>query len=463
MAASDNFFQKAEQALKKRNYDYAIAMYQQGLSIDPDRIEERRKLRAAQTRRVQESGGNTTGGKMFALKNAKSLGTIKKFGLQKKFEEQIVEIEKILTIAPQHGPTLMTLAASFEATDRVASALQTYQEVVEIDPSNWEAWKALGKMYEGQKDLEKAVECWERVKQIRPEDAEAGKAIRDLSAAVMMQRTEARKAASKEDSFRAMLKDEDESEKLQKKAQMIRTADDAQAAIQFKKDEIESDPENSRLHRELGDLYAKVKQFDDAESAFRKAAEVNPDDMYVAEKLGTLTEQRISAQVEDAKIALKNSPEDAAAKAKLDQILAEQNVFRLTDYERRVAAHPTDFGLKASFGRLLYENERWDECIGQYQNARKDPKFATESHWMIGRCFAQKGVQSVAIKELTAAVESITDQDSDRWKNVMYDLAESHVKNDDAAKALELFEELMSIDISFRDVSKRVDEIRSVG
>jgi len=47
MAASDNFFQKAEQALKKRNYDYAIALYQQGLAIDPDRLEERRQLRAA--------------------------------------------------------------------------------------------------------------------------------------------------------------------------------------------------------------------------------------------------------------------------------------------------------------------------------------------------------------------------------------------------------------------------------
>ena len=45
MAASDNFFQKAELAVKKRNYEYAITLYQQGLMIDPDRLEEREGAR----------------------------------------------------------------------------------------------------------------------------------------------------------------------------------------------------------------------------------------------------------------------------------------------------------------------------------------------------------------------------------------------------------------------------------
>jgi len=457
MAASDNFFQKAEQAFKKRNYDYAIAMYQQGLAIDPDRVEERRKLRAAAIRKVQENGGNTTGGGMFKIKNMRQIGKIKT--LAKKPEERIVEIEKLLAIAPQNSDLLMSLAESFESTDRLDSARQAYQEVVEIDPGNFEAWKALGRLYEAQKDLEKAVECWERVKQVRPEDAEAGKAIRDLSAAVMMQRTEERKAKSKDESFRAMLKDEEESEKLQKKAQLIRTADDAEAAIELKKEEIEKAPDNSRLWRELGDLYVKVKRFDEAESSYRKAAEVNPNDMYVAEKLGQLTEQRIRSEIEDAKIALKSAPDDADAKKRLDEALARQNEFLLVEYERRVAAHPTDFGLKAKYGRLLYENGRFDEAIGQYQKAGKDPKFAVESHAMIGRSFHRKGLHDLSIKELKTALEGIKDRDTDRWKGVMYDLADAYAAKGESSSALECFEEIMSVDIAYRDVSQRVDEL----
>ncbi len=461
MGASDNFFQKAEQALKKRNYDYAIALYQQGLTIDPDRPDERRKLRAASIRRVQESGGSTTGGGMFKIKNMGLLGKIKKLSMQKKFEEQIVELEKLLALAPQNADALMQIASAFLATNLGSSAHQAFQEVVEIDPGNTDAWKALGRLYESEKDFEKAVECWERVKQVRPEDAEAGKSIRDLSAAVMMQKTEARKSGSKEDSFRAMLKDEDESETLLKKGQLIRTADDAEIAIQLKRGEIAKDEQNSRLWRELGDLQAKIKRFDDAEVSYRKAAEVNSQDMYAAEKLATLTEQRIRSSIEDAKIALQKKPGDPTLVAKIERLLEEENEFLLHEYARRVAAHPTDFKLKAEFGELLLKNKQFDEAIGQFQNARKDPKYAVLSHARIGQAFFSKALFDLAIREFGNALNGIKDRDTGMWKETQYSLAEAHDAKGDASIALELFEEIMSIDINFRDVSQRVDKLRS--
>jgi len=461
MAASDNFFQKAELAVKKRNYEYAITLYQQGLAIDPDRLEERKNLRGCQVRFVQEKGGSTVGGGMFKIKNAKTIGVIAKLGKQKKFEEQIVEIEKLLTLAPQYAPALLAQAEAFVATNRPSSAETCFRWVVEVDPANTDAWKSLARLFQAQGDLEKAVECWERVKGVAPDDAEAGKAIRDLSAAVMMKRTEERKKASKEDSFRAMLKDEDESEQLQKQAQMIRTEDDALAAVSRKKAEIEANPGNSRLWREMGDLLAKIKKFDDAEKAYAKAAEVNPEDMYVAEKLGTLKEQRIQSAIEDAKIAVSNTPDDAAARAKLDVLLAEQNDFLLGELERRVAAHPTDFGLKSKFGDTLMKNERWDDAIAQFQLARKDPKFATSSTANIGRCFLAKGVSSLAIKELSTALGQINDRDSENWKGIAYDLASAHETKGNRDEACELFEEIMSVDINYRDVSARVDSLNS--
>ena len=60
MAAADNFFTKADQALKKKNFDYAIELYQQGLQIDADRMEERKRLRQAQIARIMTNGGSTT-------------------------------------------------------------------------------------------------------------------------------------------------------------------------------------------------------------------------------------------------------------------------------------------------------------------------------------------------------------------------------------------------------------------
>ncbi|MGE4602577.1 MAG: tetratricopeptide repeat protein [Planctomycetota bacterium] len=458
MAAADNFFSKADMALKKRNYDYAIELYQQGLQIDPDRFEERKRLRQAQIRKIQEKGGNTLGSTGIKFKNGFLLANIRKLGVQKKYEEQIIEIEKFLCVAPQSASELFLLAQAFIATERSESAKQAYSEVTEMDASNAEAWKALGRIYEQQKDLDQAIECWERVRQISPHDAEAGKAVRNLSAAQMLVKAEERKKGG-EGSFRDLLKDEDESKKLEQASSIIRTADDARSAIDVAREKAEKDPSNSRLWRELGDLHAKAREYETARASYEKAKEVNPQDMYAADKLGTLRETIFVDQLETLRQKVAGGDTDAAAK--LDKAEAEHKVFMLEESGRRVTDHPTDFGLKFRFGEQLTEAGRWDEAIAQYQNARKDPKFVTPSTYQIGKCFFEKDLYDLAIKEYQAALGQITESDSNLAKEVRYDLALAHQKKGESEKALEFLEEIMSVDISFRDVSKKVTEIRS--
>ena len=127
-----------------------------------------------------------------------------------------------------------------------------------------------------------------------------------------------------------------------------------------------------------------------------------------------------------------------------------------------MSLHPTDYGLKYKFGNLLLQYERYDEAIGQFQNSRKDPKFQTGSHHKIGCCFFLKKLYDLSIKEYKSALAQISEPDSDLGKQVRYDLAEAHKAKGDAEKALEYLEEIMSVDIGYRDVSKRVDEIRGM-
>ncbi|MFQ5654040.1 MAG: tetratricopeptide repeat protein [Planctomycetota bacterium] len=461
MGAADNFFQKADQALKKRGYDYAIELLQQGLRIDPDRIGERKKLHAAMIRRVQENGGNTLGGTGFKLRHLKQVSRVKMLGKKKKWEEQIVEISELLKHAPQNTDLLLELAAAFVATERVDCAIQIYSEVVEVARDNIIAWKALGHLWEKKRDPERAVSCWEKVKEARPDDAEAGKAIRDLSAATMLARSEERRGEG-EGSFRDLLKDEDEAAKLEKKAAIIRTTDDARTAIDFKREEIDKEPENSRLWRELGDLHIKIKDFEGARGAYERAKEINPGDMYTSDKLGTLTERKFESSIDDLRRELESSPDSAGVNGKLEETLAAQNVFLLEEYPRRVAAHPTDYGLKFKLGEIYFKNERFDEAIAQFQNSRKDPKYATGSHYMIGKSFFCKKLFDLAIREFNSALGNISEADSDSGKSVRYDLAAAHHAKGEKERALELLEEIMSVDINFRDVSKKVDEIRGM-
>ncbi|MFN0058306.1 MAG: tetratricopeptide repeat protein [Planctomycetota bacterium] len=458
MGAADSFFLKAEQALKKRNYDYAIELWQQGLAIDPDRLDERIKLRATEIKRCHETGANTQGGSMFSIKNAGLLMRLSK--AKANFEELIVDIEKVLATAPQNSKSLFGLANAFAKTDRVPSALQIYKEIVAVEPNSAEAYKAMAKLHRDRKEYEKSVECWERVKAVDPSDQEAGKAIRDMSAGLMMQRQEDRRSQGGDGSFRDMLKSTEEAAKLEKKGAVIRTVDDAKAAIGFKEEEIQGDAQNPRLWRELGDLHVKIKQFTEAEVAYRKAIELNPTDIYTAERLGKLTEARLKNDVEEKTAKLAKDPQNAALQAEKNDAVRQFNKFMLEEYGRRVTAYPTDMQLKFVYGTLLFRNKQYDEAIGQFQKANKDPKFATSSTHYAGKCFYEKKLYDIAIKQFKQALAGVSDHDTDLGKELTYDLAKAFMRNGDKPQALEQFEKLMALDIGYKDVSRLVDEIR---
>ena len=67
------------------------------------------------------------------------------------------------------------------------------------------------------------------------------------------------------------------------------------------------------------------------------------------------------------------------------------------------------------------------------------------------------------IVEFNSAMAQISESDSDLGKEVRYDLAEAHLAKEDETEALHFFEEIMSVDIGYRDVSQRVDQIRNKG
>src|SRR5687768_17842462 len=94
VSAADEYFKKAEQALKKGNNEYAVELYLQGLIIDPKRSEERRKLHKVETLAVQEKGGNPQGGMSVRLKVMPIQANLKKLTMQKKWDEAVIEIER---------------------------------------------------------------------------------------------------------------------------------------------------------------------------------------------------------------------------------------------------------------------------------------------------------------------------------------------------------------------------------
>ncbi|MGH2627590.1 MAG: tetratricopeptide repeat protein, partial [Anaerolineales bacterium] len=223
MGAADSYFQKADLALKKHNYDYAIELFLQGLMIEPKATDKRRRLHQIEVLAVQEKGGNPQGGLANRMKTMPHELQAKKLHMQKKYDEEVLELEKVVRLQPQNVGSLAALAQALENLEVYDGAISVCEEITTVDKTHVEAYRKMGKLYDKLGDPDKAIAAWEKVKLYKPDDKEAGKAVRDLSAAQMVKKQEERKQAGGDESFRALLKDQSEAEDLQKKQMIIRT------------------------------------------------------------------------------------------------------------------------------------------------------------------------------------------------------------------------------------------------
>ena len=469
MSTGKDYFKKGELAAKKGNYEYSIELYTQGVILEPGAAEERRRLHKVCTMAIESAGGNPQGGLKAKFKLAPVLATCKKLTMQKKWPEAVVEYEKAVRIAPQNTQVLFGLAEALYSLaledDSLADAsIATLTEVLEFDKANVEAYKKLGRLWAEKDDPEKAITYWEKVRQYQPEDKEAGKAIRDLSAATMVRKTKARQEAAGDDSFTSVLKDEEEASELEKKQRTIRTDDDRREAIGWKKDELREDPKNSKLWRELGNLYQDLKDWKYAEAAYKKASDVNPHDMFVKEKLGMLREARMRHELDELRSQLETAKNNGGngieeLNTRVQQYEGKYRIFLVEEYERRVKEHPTDMELKLQLGGHLMRAGKYDDAIGQFQQSVKDPKMKVGSFNMIGQCFHAKKLYDLALTQFKMGLAGVASPDSEVAKELNYNSAVVCEEKGDKEKALEYYQALMAIDIGYRDVSERVTRL----
>ena len=464
MNTAKDIFQRGEQAARKGNLEYAIELYIQGLTVDPKASDERQMLHRIETQLVESNGGNPAGGVGTKLKAAGSIAKIKKLKVQKKWDEAVMEVEQALKAQPHNVTLLFDLADFLEKIEARESAIAILTDLTDIDKTHVESYRKLGSLWSEEGDPRKAIEAWEKLKMHRPEDKEAGKAIRDLSAATMVNAVEEKKSETGDDSFRSMLKSEEESADLEQKAKVLRTDEDRVEAIRFKKEDLRGDPTNSRLWRELGALYQDLGKWKHAKAAYKKALEVNSQDLFAIDRLGSLQESIFDEQIATLERKLQELENDSGsgdeigeARTQLDDARSKSVEFKTGEYQRKVKAHPTDYELKLIYGDLLMQGGKYDEAIEQFQKAVKDPKFKVRSQNNMGKCFHKKKVHAIAIAQYEEALKGVADPDSDIAKEIRYNLATATEDSGEYAAALAHYQIIMATDIGFRDVSERVD------
>jgi tetratricopeptide (TPR) repeat protein len=178
-------------------------------------------------------------------------------------------------------------------------------------------------------------------------------------------------------------------------------------------------------------------------------------------RLGDLRLSKVKDAFDLAKERYERATADPAAREGLEAARSALVAARLEEFGRRVREHPTDLGERYRHGATLLMAGRIDDAIGEFQKTVADPKRKTDSLLHLGECFERKQMLDLAAKQVQKAAEDFPVLNTPRAKEVAYRLAELHERRGAKEDARKEYLRIYEVDISFRDVAKKVQELAS--
>ncbi len=436
--------QKAEEAARRRNWDFAIQLYQQLLDIDADQGEARAGLRRTLLKREEQKKG----GKFFkAIRGATPLAMARTLAKAGRHAAAAKALESYLATNPLDEEANLLLGVELEAAGYFRSALAVYEFLTEIAPKNPEGLKRAGGMMRHKGDVKKSLEYYERALEADPRDRDALKARKDLSA-------EAALLTSRLDDVghsREAIRDKDEARRLEQRTRLHRSPDELRAEVvrlEARRLENPSDPD---VMIELAELHEKLGEADAALELVDRALQYRKDLPELVAKRGEL---RVKAIKKEIVRADRDGRRDDA-----DRLEKELISFEIEDLERRLEVSPTDARLRVKLGRALLRAQSYDRAASELQKALSDPAAANEALFLLAQCFHRKGYLDLARKEYERALAAHPTVD-ERAREILYNLGSIAEVEGDARLARSFYARIYEVDIGYRDVAAKMEQLK---
>lgn len=438
--AVQKMYRRAQDALAKQNQDYAVDLFLQVLSVDPELDDVRLKLRELQVA--------ATGGKKNSLSSIKGMGKIMsvKGALKKDPAKALNLAEELLKLDVMNPAFLEAYCEAAAAADNKRAAATTLAAVVAVDTKNEALLEKLGHLYLGIGESKLAVDAFQQLGELRPGDQNVIKLIKDASARDTMKQGN----WEEQGDFRGKLKDESEAAALEQESRSQRSESDLETIVRTQKMRLEAEPENLNLYRPLADNLTKLGEFDEALDVLERANEATGGaDPLIVNAIAAVT---INIFEYNVKVLREDGQEEAAQEQQ-----AELNAFLRQDAADKVERYPNDLGYKFDYGKLLLEDGDIDGAIGQFQQSQRNPQRRSESLYYLGSAFKAKGLYDLAAGQLQTAAEEIPVMDEAK-KGIIYELGEVLELQGKTEEAMGYFKQIFSIDIGYKDVAAKIEQ-----
>ncbi len=435
--------QKADEALRRRNYDFAIELFRQLLDLNPDLGEARAGLRQALHKRHQSKKG---GKFLRAMSGALPLSKAKTMHKLGKHEACARALEDYLGSNPVDVEANLLLGSSLEEAGHFHSARAVYEFVAEIAPKNPEGLKSAGAMMQRTGDPLRALEYYERALEADPRDQEALKARKNLAAETALTQS----AADKIQHSRELIKDKEGAQSLERKQRLHRSEDELHGDLERLEGRFAEAPSDPELMLEIADVHERLKDPEAALEFAERALQYKKDSFDVASKVGDLRAKSLKKQ-----IARADKDGDTKKASELEEELFR---FEIEDFRRRVDLRPGDGHLRLKLARRLMRAGDTDGALAELQRCQNEPRIRQDALFHMAQCFHEKGIFDLAKKEYEHALEGANGM-SDRAKEILYSLGEIAETRGEREDARTYYIRIYEVDIAYRDVANKMAEL----
>jgi tetratricopeptide (TPR) repeat protein len=449
-----SFFGRAAKVALTGNFDYAIEMYLDGLRLAPDAVEEGHLPLCELSLKRQSKGGKKPS-MMEKMKRMRGKTPL----------EQMVNAEYLFAKDPQHLPYAEAVlkAAVAGQYNRTAGWMANliFQTNNAAEKPSAQTYVLLKDAYSALGQFDKALVACQKASRLRPEDSRLAEDFKNLSAELTMVRGK----YDTNGDFRGSIKDREAQEKLHSQSSVVKTEDYRVKAVEDARAKLAANPD---LPKHVFDLAAALSdmQTDEAENDAIELLEEHykrKSDFSFKQRAGLIRIKQLRRKIRRVKTAYEAKPNDDKVKALYTQLVGQLGAVELEHYRLCMQNYPTDLQAKYEYGVRLVRNKKHDEAIPLFQEAQKDPRKKIASMNQIGVCFFMKGWFTDAIDVLTQAAETYQIPDDATGKELRYNLARAYEEKGDRDKALEVYRKIAQADFGYRDVSRRVDKLRSSG
>jgi tetratricopeptide (TPR) repeat protein len=435
------FFERADEVAETGNWEFAIQLYLEGIQREPENIPRgHHKLREVSLRRKLAGG-----------KPAGMMEQLKRRGGKDKIAN-LLNAEYLLAKDPGSVALMGQVVKAAQAMELDEVALWFSLFMLETQRKaakpNKRVLMLLVATYTAVEEYGLALEACRLAKQVSGDDPAIDQMQAELSAKFTIKRGK----YDQDGDFTKSVKDIDKQKELIQKDSLYQESSFLEQQIaKARADHLAAPTEPGKINA-LVDALLKIEDDAHENQAVEVLTRAHQETGAYQFKM-RIGDSRIR-QMERQRRQLQAAGESAEA----DQLAQRQLAFELEEYAERCVNYPTDLTLKFELAVRQFKTGKYDDAIGSFQQARREPRRQLQAMTYLGQAFAKKGWLPEAAQTLEQALEhELTENQAVALRYALGDVLEQMGQ---LPRALEQFSKVAQADFTYKDVRNRVEAIR---